>query len=70
MERRDGGIEKKGKENRRDRGIKKEGKEPTREKERFKLLERSIKKNKKKNVFPWWEKAGSFDPWDTFLSVK
>ena len=49
MERRDGGIEKKRERNRRDRGIKKEGKEPTREKERFKLLERSIKKNKKKN---------------------
>ena len=24
----------------------------------------------KKNVFPWWEKSGSFDPWDTVLSVK
>ena len=48
VERRDGGIEKRGKETARDRGKRKEGKEPNREKERFKLLERSIKKNGKK----------------------
>ena len=70
MERRDGGKKKRGKETRRDRGRRKEGKEPTREKERFKLLERSIKIIKIRMYFPWWEKDGSFDPLDTFLSVK
>lgn len=65
MERRDGGIEEKGKETARDRGRRKEGKEPKRGKERFKLLE-----NHKKEECLYMVEAGSLDPWDTGFKCK
>ena len=64
------GRKKRGKETRRDRGRRKEGKEPARGKEGVQTAREIYKKRIKRRMFFHGGEKGSFDPWDTILSVK